>query len=77
MDGGLISSERFESFFPLIRESLIMMDLRSKPSDNLSTKLSPIESIPEDVSLHLVSIIRSWAAMERGGSLEEKEARRK
>lgn len=54
-----------------------MADPQMESPGNLNTEFSLLESVPEDVSLHLVDIIRSWAAMERGGSLKEKEARRK
>lgn len=63
-----------KSYTQRVTQSSTMADPQTEPA---VTELSPIESIPEDVVLHLVDIIGSWTARERGGSLEEKEARRK
>ncbi|MCO5580399.1 hypothetical protein L7F22_034265 [Adiantum nelumboides] len=61
----------------LLLPSSQVADMEIESTKPLEDEISSIESIPEEIALHIFHIISSWAEMRQGGSLEEKEQRTK
>lgn len=65
------------SLRPLCTHFEIMTDSQSHTDKHPEKAYSALESVPEEISFNIVQVIRSWAEMTNGGSLEEKEIRRR
>ena len=61
----------------LLLPSSQVADMEIESTKPLEDEISSIESIPEEIALHIFHIISSWAEMRQGGSLDEKEQRTK